>query len=120
MCRARINEIRESKLFYPAQSLKGPSLDHSPQNILEFVGLEFDKVMQWVANALPGKHQCSYFVPNLKSSYFCPDFLLETVLNSEILACPLTPYPPYPATVARIERSEIRGMPHPSPGCRFA
>ena len=51
---ARINEVRESKLFYATEPLKQTSLNDPPQHVLyvRLLDIEFDEVVEWIANPL--------------------------------------------------------------------
>jgi hypothetical protein len=46
------NEVRETKLLHPTESLECTRLHHPPHDILEFVSLKFDQVMERVSDAL--------------------------------------------------------------------
>jgi hypothetical protein len=51
---ARIDKVRKSELLDAPEPLKRASLDHAPKHVLQLrpLNVEFDKVVQWIANPL--------------------------------------------------------------------
>jgi hypothetical protein len=73
-----VDEVRKPKLLYAPEPLEGSRLNNAPKHAFEMhpVDIEFDQVVQWIANSLllrhaaesPSSQQCCIIEQNRNMS----------------------------------------------------